>query len=333
MAKTGGKCTTCGRGAGALSSSHGEKLCPSCSAVYAAINNRPQVVLAGLRKLRPDALLDLAGSPAVQVSVESEALKRIAEAVGYTGKDGEVLVKAVEAMAATMPDCANNGNEAVLSAIAVAVGMDPDRGTLGLVDAVKRLALAENHLEGQLEMVADLQVEVEGLKAKLAEEQARMCTPEPSNMHDLFRALGMSVDLDGEDAVAGAIQTAALLDETERQLDAALLHGLSKNDTMREQCESLASINHAIGLPEDAEAEQIVATIGSLMHAVDRFRNLAESAEKRADRFEAECNRLGETLANQNEVVSQYIDPYREAMADFGLAVLRGEASLVFAGR
>lgn len=272
MGKVSGKCTACARSTGALSTCHGERLCASCSAVYAAANNRPTVLVESLRKLQPQLLEELAGSPTVQVSVESEALKRIAEAVGYKGEDGEVLVKAVA-------DMANATNQEV----------------------------------------ADLQAEVERLR-----EAVGNLFPD-----DLIRAL----DCPNDQWDLAAIQTAALLDETDRQLDESRRLGLRKNDTMREQWENMAVIKRAIGLPEDCETEQIIATIASMMHAVDRFRNLAEVSEKKADRFAAECDRLASTLAPQTELVSNYIDPYREAMADFGLAVIRGEASLVFAGR
>lgn len=291
MAKVGGKCTACGRSAGALSSCHGEKLCPSCSAVYSAINNRPQVVLAGLRKLKPETLLDLAGAPAVQVSVESEALKRIAEAVGYDGEDGEVLVARIAALAA--PVCKTP--------------FDDDGCT-----------------EGRDEQIADLQAEVERLEKRIEWLGDFTWTPATT------RALGIQ---DLADSHMAVLQTAAMLEEAERQLDSARMHGLRKNDTMREQYEALAAINHALGLPEHTEAELIISNIGSMMQAVERLRQLAIDSDHKADRLQVECNRLENQLANQNEAVAQYIDPAREVLADFAMRVLRGEAELVFGGR
>ncbi|MDY0013868.1 MAG: hypothetical protein RBS40_13365 [Rhodocyclaceae bacterium] len=346
--KKGNKCANCGKSPTATNSCGGEQVCSSCASVIGSIRHRPEAVLRAIRKTAPELL----GQP-VQIEVESKALARIAEIVGYTGEDGDGLIAAIEAATAKPVEGPCERSEAMAG---------------GLLDLARALGLP-----------------------------ATTETPE----EDIWRA---------------AMQTAALREEAERQLDYTRRLGLRKNDVIRDQAAGLIAIKSAIGLLEDAEVSEIIGAIAELTQALGRFRNLAAGADERADRFAqaaeqaqssadlllaeknladeradvaeaqvtairaalqaqesdestievaerrmvalakldkmygesearigaaerraeamtAENNRLNDLLAAQNETVADYIDPYRQAMADFGLRVLRGEACLTFSGR
>ncbi len=361
MAAVKGKreCEVCGRANASLGNNRGKLACPSCQSLIASVANRPESVAEAARMCGKDgALLTLLGGSAVAVELESSALKRIAKAVGCDGEDGEVLVKAVAAMAATVPDCANCA-------------------------------------EGMSEQVADLQAEVERLKGKL-DHAAKY----PSD--DLLKALGLPGDTTTMDELELAtLQTAAGAEEYWRELNKAWQMGLRKNDALRGQHEALEAINDAIGLPGDAEAEQIIESISAMTHATNRFRDMARSADERADvaeaqvaairtalkaqdsdestvevaarrmavmakldamygeseerigavarrledmkmenrnisdrlaEAEAENMRLSSLLDQQNDTFSIAIDPSREALADFGLAVIRGNVTVSHRG-
>ena len=88
-------CASCGK----ISMDHrtcsGDTVCRECASLYGAINNRPASVVRAILKLRPDLFGELSKSDSVSVSVESDALKKIADEIGFTGENGDQLVESV----------------------------------------------------------------------------------------------------------------------------------------------------------------------------------------------------------------------------------------------
>lgn len=102
MGKEKGSCELCGASDRRLGGNRGKQACPSCQSLIGSVAIRPEAVAEAIKLCGAEQVIaGLLGDARVQVSVESRALKRIAAAVGYEGEDGEVLIKAVEAMAAT----------------------------------------------------------------------------------------------------------------------------------------------------------------------------------------------------------------------------------------
>jgi hypothetical protein len=274
-----GTCDNCKRKGIRVQAIKGEKICASCASLYGAIGNRPEAVERALAMLAPEML-----GQAVPVAVESAALQRIAEIVGYSGTDGDGLIAAIEA--ATVKDS---------------------------------LTVATGHCERS-----------EAISGGLL---------------DLARAMGLPATTETAEADIwlAAMQMAAELEEAERaDLEYHSLF-VGMRGQIERQSADLKNIKSAIGLPEDAEVSEITAVIAELTQALDRFRNLAEAADKRADKFEQAAEQAQSSadllLAEKNlawervEAMTDYIDPYREAVADFGLRILRGEVCLINAVR
>ncbi len=116
---------------------HGMSACSTCQSILAHVNNRIDTVIAAIKYLKPERLADLVGE-SVAVDVESDALKRIAAAVGFKGDDGDGLVAAVEGLcrAAAGDDDGRAMRDALICQVREAVGAGDDEPLIEYLEAL-----------------------------------------------------------------------------------------------------------------------------------------------------------------------------------------------------
>lgn len=325
-------CQICGQAGRTLKRNRGKQACPSCHSVIATVANRPEAVANAIKLCgaEQDMVARIAGT-AVPAFVESEAIKRIAAAVGYQGEDGEVLVKAVEAMAAARPDC----------------------------EPCSRL---------MSEQVDELQAEVERLRGETASAVAcaAMFGEAPEfGVLDVARALGIPASTETAEVVwLAAIQTAALLEDAYRATsDLAMLTQAFAQE--KERAMGLETYIHAAheaaGIARDAPLDSWIQSmwedsnalgkrlseiraelgLGLLDDVVTSVRGAVQQArhgrelEGRLAEAQAENERLQTLLEPPHQRESCYssiLNPDRDALADLGRAVIAGQITVAHRG-
>lgn len=91
-----GNCSTCAAKRTAVIDRMDRALCNNCVVAYTSVSQRLGTVIQAIVDMgKADEALKLLGGDAVAVLVENDALKAIAEIVGYQGEDGDGLLEAV----------------------------------------------------------------------------------------------------------------------------------------------------------------------------------------------------------------------------------------------
>jgi hypothetical protein len=143
--------------------------------------------------------------------------------------------------------------------------------------------------------------------------------PADPGLLDLARALGLEASIVTElSAITlAAMQTAAMLEEAERTLARVTSTAAGWLTDLDDAGRDLGHIKEALGLPEDAEVSEITGAISELVHALARFRNLAEAAEAREDKFESSLALAAgsaDRLLAENSSLVETVSEIREAL-------------------
>ena len=133
-----GTCELCGASAN-VGMNHGSKVCPQCTHVQSALNNRIESVAMAARSMgKTEELLGylIPAGGGIAVKMTADFLQEISGIVGYDGEDPQELVAAVRKRVLT---CASCEAEDDLGRIADVIGYTGVRGD-GLVEAVRERA-------------------------------------------------------------------------------------------------------------------------------------------------------------------------------------------------
>ena len=313
------ECEICSRNNASLGNNRGKLACPSCQGIIAAIAHRPESVAEAARICGKEGeLMTLLGGESVAVDLESSTLKRIAAAVGYEGEDGEVLIKAVEVMAATTPDCATcaEGMSEQVTDLQREIQDLKDKldhaAKYPSDDLLKAFEMTDNAAMDELELgaiqtAAMLEDAERTLMVDAERWRANVALLAQDFGQEKERAMGLEAYIDLAHQAAGIARDIPL-DEWIRAMR-------DDNASMGERlCEIRAELG--VGIPGD-----VVAAARGVVRQVRNGRELVD----RLALAEAENERLNGLLDQQNNSLSLYVDPTREDLVAFALRVIRGE--------